>query len=605
MKRFKVLVAVLITLFCCNLLFAQTLPQTINYQGLLKDGSGNLVNGNAPITFSLYDVSTGGAALWTETKTIDVDNGVFNTQLGSISPITLPFTQQYWLGVKVLGTSELTPRISLASVPYSFMTMNVTDNSITSAKIQDGTITSSDIGNNQIVKSINGLKDDVNLVAGSNVSITPSGNNLTISSSGGSGGGTLDGSGTTNYVPLFIGTTTLGNSILYQNSNNIGIGTISPLAKLDVNGDSYLRGNLFFPGTTPSISFYDNGYIQSADQYHRITFNRENDQMEFQEFGDIIFLTTSDKTERMRITSSGRVGIGTSNPGFTLHVKTNDRSAGYFTSNSQDFYDIIRVRYDGTGDYSGTGVYAYVVPNDHFGTGGGFEGGYMGVYGSVKPTGNQNYYGASGVAEGGSGHNYAVYGYAAGSGTNYAIYGSAVGSEGIDWAGYFLGNVNISGTLTKSAGSFKIDHPLDPENKYLYHSFVESPDMMNIYNGNVVTDVSGFATVILPDWFEALNKDFRYQLTVIGDFAQAIISQKIHKNQFVIRTDKPNIEVSWQVTGIRHDPYADKNRIPIEEIKNDEERTKYIHPEVYGLPETRSIDYNNTKFDRSIGEKNN
>ena len=112
------------------------------------------------------------------------------------------------------------------------------------------------------------------------------------------------------------------------------------------------------------------------------------------------------------------------------------------------------------------------------------------------------------------------------------------------------GNLDVGGTLTKGGGSFKIDHPLDPENKYLYHSFVESPDMMNIYNGNVVTDDSGSATVALPEWFEGLNRDFRYQLTVIGTFAQAIVGEKIRDGRFVIRTDQPNVEVSWQVTSM-------------------------------------------------------
>ncbi|MGH9844628.1 MAG: hypothetical protein ACREEM_38400 [Blastocatellia bacterium] len=69
------------------------------------------------------------------------------------------------------------------------------------------------------------------------------------------------------------------------------------------------------------------------------------------------------------------------------------------------------------------------------------------------------------------------------------------------------------GTLSKGGGSFKIDHPLDPENKYLYHSFVESPDMMNIYNGVVTLDETGQAEVELPDYFSALNRDFRYQFT--------------------------------------------------------------------------------------------
>ena len=117
--------------------------------------------------------------------------------------------------------------------------------------------------------------------------------------------------------------------------------------------------------------------------------------------------------------------------------------------------------------------------------------------------------------------------------------------------------------------------------------------MMNIYNGNIVTDAAGYATVTLPDWFEALNKEFRYQLTVIGDFAQAIVSKKIRNNQFEIRTDKPKIEVSWQVTGIRHDTYAEKNRIPVEELKKNEEIGKYIYPEGFGLSQESSIDFQN------------
>lgn len=126
---------------------------------------------------------------------------------------------------------------------------------------------------------------------------------------------------------------------------------------------------------------------------------------------------------------------------------------------------------------------------------------------------------------------------------------------------YIDGNLQVHGTLTKSGGSFKIDHPLDPENKYLYHSFIESPDMMNIYNGNIITNENGEATVILPEYFQALNKDFRYQLTCIGIFAQAIIYEKINNNQFKIKTDSPKVEVSWQVTGVRQDKWANDNRI--------------------------------------------
>jgi hypothetical protein len=156
-------------------------------------------------------------------------------------------------------------------------------------------------------------------------------------------------------------------------------------------------------------------------------------------------------------------------------------------------------------------------------------------------------------------------------------------------AGKFTGNVNITGTLTKGSGSFKIDHPLDPANKYLYHSFVESPDMMDIYNGNVVTDKRGLASVELPDWFEALNRDFRYQLTVIGQFAQAIVVKEVSNHQFTIKTNKPSVKVSWQVTGIRQDAYANAHRIPLEEVKPPQEQGHYLHPELFGAGPEKSV----------------
>ena len=156
---------------------------------------------------------------------------------------------------------------------------------------------------------------------------------------------------------------------------------------------------------------------------------------------------------------------------------------------------------------------------------------------------------------------------------------------------YFQGNVDITGNLSKGGGSFKIDHPLDPANKYLYHSFVESPDMMNVYNGNVVTDANGDAEVSLPEWFETLNKDFQYQLTVVGQFAQAIVAGKVKDNRFTIKTDRPDVEVSWQVTGIRRDSYAQRYRIPVEEDKPEIDRGKYLHPELYGQSRESAVHF--------------
>jgi hypothetical protein len=159
------------------------------------------------------------------------------------------------------------------------------------------------------------------------------------------------------------------------------------------------------------------------------------------------------------------------------------------------------------------------------------------------------------------------------------------------YAGEFLGGVGIIGHLTKSSGSFKIDHPLDPENKYLYHSFVESPDMMNIYNGNVITDEDGRAVVELPEWFDVLNRDFRYQLTVIGRFAQAIVEQEIEDNRFTIRTNTATVKVSWQVTGIRQDAWANAHRIVVEADKPEAERGTYLAPVEHGQPNEKGVEW--------------
>ncbi|HEY0701464.1 MAG TPA: hypothetical protein VGD60_01735 [Candidatus Acidoferrales bacterium] len=151
-------------------------------------------------------------------------------------------------------------------------------------------------------------------------------------------------------------------------------------------------------------------------------------------------------------------------------------------------------------------------------------------------------------------------------------------------------DLNVSGMLTKGGGSFKIDDPIAPSEKYLSHSFVESPDMKNIYDGIVVTNARGFATIQMPGWFDALNRDFRYQLTVVGGtFAQALVASEIKNGKFTIRTSKPRVKISWQVTGIRHDAWANAHRIPTEEEKPANEQGTYLHPELFGAPPEQGV----------------
>jgi hypothetical protein len=163
---------------------------------------------------------------------------------------------------------------------------------------------------------------------------------------------------------------------------------------------------------------------------------------------------------------------------------------------------------------------------------------------------------------------------------------------GSPYAGSFTGNVNVTGTLTTGVKNFRIDHPLDPANKYLYHSSVESSEMMNMYTGNTTLDASGQATVQLPAWFQAENADFRYQLTAIGASAPGLyIAQEIENNSFRIAGGQAGVKVSWQVTAIRQDAYVKAHPLVVEVDKPANERGYFIHPELYGAPAEKSIEW--------------
>ena len=188
-----------------------------------------------------------------------------------------------------------------------------------------------------------------------------------------------------------------------------------------------------------------------------------------------------------------------------------------------------------------------------------------------------------------------------------SAYGVGLYSESVrnDYAAVLDGKVKIMGNLEKAGGSFKIDHPLDPANKYLCHSFVESPDMKNVYDGVVVLDRKGKAEIELPDWFGILNKDFRYQLTAIGApgpnlyIAEEISdttsnysrSNNNNNSRFKIAGGTSGMKVSWQVTGIRKDTYANAHRIQVEEEKPDKERGYYLQPDLYRQPEEKGISH--------------
>jgi hypothetical protein len=160
--------------------------------------------------------------------------------------------------------------------------------------------------------------------------------------------------------------------------------------------------------------------------------------------------------------------------------------------------------------------------------------------------------------------------------------------------GFFDGGVTIKGgNLTVEGGTkpFKIDHPLDPQNKYLLHTAVESPEMKNVYDGVAQLDKDGEAWVGLPEWFEALNGDCHYQLTAVGGSAPNLhVAQEVSDNRFKIAGGEEGMKVCWQLTGSRKDPWAAANPFEVEQEKREEERGRYLYPSLYDAPEEQSVD---------------
>jgi hypothetical protein len=337
------------------------------------------------------------------------------------------------------------------------------------------------------------------------------------------------------------------------------------------------------------------------------------------------FATATMLTDSIITESAGRIGIGTATPTAptaTLNVTTTDgsvgvlgestttagvgvygrsagigmigestNSVGVFGSSASAHSGVVGVSTSGNGVYGGS---PYSEASGVAGFNGASVGG-VGVSG-VCPNG-WGVFGRAEITDGvgvlGQAHSGTGVGGSSDSGTG--VYGGSVSG----YAGFFRGQVHVTGTLSQGGGGFEIDHPLDPANKYLCHSFVQSPDRMNVYNGNVTTDANGEASVTLPAYFETLNQDFRYQLTVIGQFAQAIVAQEIRHSLFMIKTDQPQVKVSWQVTGIRQDPWAVSNRMAAEEEKAAEDKGRYLHPELWGQPEEARVHWSPLRIDRA------
>lgn len=581
-------------------------PQKFNYQGIARNSSGApLSSATLGLRISILDGSALGPTVFQETHSVTTNAyGLYNVAIGTGSPVTGSIGSVTWAGGDKYVKVEIDPaggssyvnlgETQLLSVPYALFAAN----------------------------SAAGAPGPMGPAG-------PAGPAGPTGPAGPAGSGSL--SGTTNRVVKFTSTSAGGNSQITDDGTTVSINTSSPSSavKLQVTGSSItnaIKGTLGSPSSvvTSSAAVYGEsssgegiaGISTSSNGIFGVSTATSGTRAGvFGQHGSsgygIWGLTSTGVAGYFDGSSSGgygvivpngRSGFGTTTPGAKVGITTSADSFALLIESSytgSTSSGLVRVVNNSSTTNNPVGVFSEVIPSFSSKLGQGVIGigGNVGVYGEGVTTSTSSTGETFGVFGGAytNSTSIGVFGRgdaftSTGVGTKYGVYGTA--ANGLtNIAGYFSGNVQITGSISKGSGTFKIDHPLDPDNKYLYHSFVESPDMMNIYNGNITTDAAGFATVEMPSYFDALNKDFRYQLTVIGTFAQAIVKEKMSGSKFVIQTNQPNVEVSWMVTGVRKDKYAEAHRVVAEVEKENENKGKYLHPIELGKPETTQINY--------------
>ena len=619
------------------------------YQGMLQSG-GQPATGSFKFQFRLWSAAVDGTAVGAvlEQPAVTVSNGVFTANLDFGSKAYNG--EARWLEIAVQpGDGKgpltlLTPRQPVSTVPYASY-------SLLAAKVPNSAIKAGSIADGQVVRSLNSLKDDVNLIAGPNITLTTNANGLQIAAPG--GGLALPYSGSDRTAgPLFELANTGGgpvlkltgtagggfpNAILHIDGGNGNRG----LYAYDVTGDAIL-GDSWTGNAVSGYSGNTGVAIRGSSQNGTGTLGTHIASGNYGSLGNAGYgvygesgngegvVGVATHGNGVRGTSGDRpgvFGVSDTDVGVRGHSAGPDGLGvvGYATSKTGSARGVFGESDSTTGigvdAYNASGTALRAVSNARFRDGATFEAkngygdhgdgttGIAGRFESTYGTGVESIGG--GIYPGGRFYNLQAGGSAVVAIANHDDAKNDYRGDALRAYGnvYIDGDVGVSSDLLPAVGRtlsianikcakllaglklFRIDHPLDPANQYLSHASVESSEVKNLYDGIVVTDGNGEATVELPAWFEALNENFRYQLTCLGQFAQVMVATELADRHFTIKTDKPNVKVSWQVTGNRHDAWIKAHPLVVEENKPAAEHGRYLAPEVFGAAKELRIGY--------------
>ncbi len=540
-------------------------PQLINYQGRATDNSGLPLTGTYSLTFRIYDSGTSGNLVWSEThNAVSINGGLFTVLLGSVTPLGEGvFTSaNRFLTVQIGADPELSPRQRIAAVAYAL------------------TAVEADSASWSGIKGIPaGFADGIDNVG--------TGDITAVNTSGGLTGGVTSGDANISIASGGVTSTHIANSTIVDADLSPSAG-ISP-SKI-AGGVPTLTGSQLFSGTNTfnntiivgdSTARFDNttvalGRITAAPTALLSARRRYNDT--FFNYGIFSWLENVSTGQTTALYGLSRASTpGSANGGSVLGLYARAESDGITRYGVQA---ISRTLTPGLNSGATWGI----VSNAKWGTD------CFGMYASADSAGFSGY-GVVAKAINGSSSGWGLHGAANNNNVyGYGVWGEAYNNGWGNYAGYFVGDVNVSGNILMPSLITEIDHPLDPEHQILRLAGVDSPEMKTIYDGIITTDANGEAIVNMPLYVEALNGEFRYQLTVIGEFVQAIIAKKLENGRFTIRTEKPNVEVCWLLTGVRKDAFAQANPLAVELQKRQEERGHYLHPEAFGLTRERGID---------------